>query len=114
MTRWDPWDVVVAFNDCITRADLDGLTALMTEDHTFIDSAGREVTGREASVDAWRSFFAAFPGYRNEFDGPVNVTDNRVAVGGRSHCSVAELDGPAAWRATIVDGRVARWQVLAR
>jgi hypothetical protein len=29
---------VLAFNDCITRGDVDGLAGLMTDDHVFIDT----------------------------------------------------------------------------
>jgi ketosteroid isomerase-like protein len=39
----------------------------MTEDHTFVDSAGNAVAGRQRVLDAWRGFFDAFPDYRNEW-----------------------------------------------
>jgi ketosteroid isomerase-like protein len=34
---------VLAFNDCITRRDIDGLASLMTNDHVFIDTEGNLV-----------------------------------------------------------------------
>ena len=48
--------MVQAFNTAINAGDLDGLEALMTEDHCFVDAAGGEVHGREACVEAWRGF----------------------------------------------------------
>jgi hypothetical protein len=34
-----------------------------------------------------------------------------VEAVGRSECSDPRLDGPARWTASVVDGRVRRWQV---
>jgi hypothetical protein len=36
----DPVSIIQAFNDCINKRDIDGLAALMSEDHTFIDRDG--------------------------------------------------------------------------
>jgi ketosteroid isomerase-like protein len=102
--------VVVAFNDRINARDLGGLTALMTDDHAFIDPAGATVTGKGACTEAWRGFFAAFPDYRNVFTTTV-VDGNTVTVTGHSTCSEPALAGPARWTATVRDGKVARWQV---
>jgi ketosteroid isomerase-like protein len=105
-------DVVVAFNNAITTHDLDGLAALMRNDHRFIDSAGHVVSGKVACLEAWRTFFAAFPDYRNHFDS-FTVQGSTVSVVGRSSCSVAELCGPARWTADVANGLITRWQVVA-
>jgi ketosteroid isomerase-like protein len=102
--------VALRFNDRINARDLDGLSALMTDDHTFVDSAGDRVEGKPACVEAWRGFFAAFPDYRNVFSGTRTAGDS-VAITGYSQCSVPELAGPARWTARVRDGRVALWQV---
>ena len=102
--------MVAAFNDRINVRDLAGLTALMTDDHTFVDPADTCVTGRAACADAWRGFFAAFPDYRNVFTTAV-VDGDTVTVTGHSTCSEPALAGPARWTAVVRDGRVARWQV---
>ena len=57
--------VAAAFNEAINTRDLDRLAGLMTDDHTFVDSAGGTVAGKPACVEAWRGFFEAFPDYRN-------------------------------------------------
>jgi ketosteroid isomerase-like protein len=104
-------DVVLAFNEAINAADVSRLEALMTEDHRFVDSAGGEVNGRAACVDAWRGFFGAYPDYRNVFERIREVEPGEVEAVGRSVCSDPRLDGPARWTATVVGGRVRRWQV---
>ena len=103
--------VVIAFNDAINAGDHHALTALMTEDHRFVDPAGATVDGRPACTEAWRGFFAAFPDYRNVFDEVSSCAPGVVDIVGRSECSVTALDGPARWRAEVRDGQVALWQV---
>ncbi|GAB3431561.1 nuclear transport factor 2 family protein [Flindersiella endophytica] len=105
--------VAEAFNAAINARDLDRLAGLMTDDHTFVDSAGETVAGKPACVDAWRGFFEAFPDYRNVFTSLVaDAADGAVVtIEGRSECADARLAGPARWTAVVRDGRVARWQV---
>jgi ketosteroid isomerase-like protein len=103
--------VVLAFNEAINSGDLDRLAGLMTDDHRFIDSAGGEVHGRTACIEAWLGFFDGFPDYRNVFDDVREVAPGEVVAVGRSECSDTRLHGPARWSATVVDGRVRRWQV---
>jgi ketosteroid isomerase-like protein len=102
--------VVAAFNDCVNRRDLAGLTALMTEEHTFTDLAGAVVAGLPACREAWRGFFAAFPDYRNVF-AEVTVRGDVLVVIGHSVCSVTELAGPALWSVVVDGDRVAAWRV---
>jgi ketosteroid isomerase-like protein len=102
--------VALRFNDRINARDLDGLSALMTDDHTFVDAAGGRVEGKQACVEAWRGFFAAFPDYRNVFSGTRTAGDS-VAITGYSECSVPELAGPARWTAQVRDGKIALWRV---
>jgi ketosteroid isomerase-like protein len=104
--------VVTAFNDCINRRDLDGLAAMMTDDHTFIDSAGGRVAGKEACLRAWSGFFAAFPDYQNHFE-RVTMHGGDVVVAGRSTCADPRLDGPALWSARVEGEEVAVWRVCA-
>ncbi len=102
--------LVEQFNDCITRADLTGLGALMTDDHRFVDSGGQGWSGRDRCLEAWSGFFEAFPGYRNVF-GSVDSKGGVVVVTGHSECVEPSLDGPAIWTATVAGDRVAEWRV---
>jgi ketosteroid isomerase-like protein len=108
----DGKSVVTAFNDAINARDVEVLGALMTADHRFIDSEGHTVDGKEACLEAWRGFFAAFPDYRNVFERLDTRGDGAVEIEGYSFCSEPLLDGPARWRAVVRDGLIAEWQVF--
>ena len=107
----DPTDTVRDFNDAINARDLVALTALMTDDHRFVDVAGGTTNGKAACTEAWRGFFDSFPDYRNVFDTVSHVGEGIVEVVGRSECSFAPLDGPARWRATVRGDLVSQWHV---
>jgi ketosteroid isomerase-like protein len=105
-----PKDIVMSFNDCITRRDIEGLADLMTEDHVFIDAANGSVSGKQSCIAAWASFFAAFPDYRNIFE-RVSLTDGKAVMVGYSVCSDNRLSGPALWTAKVVAGLISEWRV---
>jgi ketosteroid isomerase-like protein len=106
-----PYALASKFNTWINSADLEGLASLMTDDHAFIDSLGSVVSGKPTVLAAWSSFFRAFPDYRNEFERHREAGDV-VAIQGRSLCSDPRLHGPALWRATVREGKIAQWQVF--
>ncbi|MEV7000995.1 nuclear transport factor 2 family protein [Streptomyces sp. NPDC093982] len=106
----DAVDVVQRFNAAINDRDLTELASLMSDDHTFIDTAGNTVSGKGACIEAWRAFFAAFADYRNVFT-DLTVGDEVVSVSGYSLCSRAELAGPALWTARVTGGLVGEWRV---
>lgn len=45
-TAVDPRALTVTFNEHINNRELPGLAALMTDDHTFIDTAGHTIRGK--------------------------------------------------------------------
>jgi ketosteroid isomerase-like protein len=101
----------IAFNEAINRRDLDALEALMTDDHTFIDSDDNVLAGKEEVLGAWNGFFDAFPDYRNDWSRVISTGGTLTAVG-RSVCSTEPaLDGPAIWTARIGDNQVSEWRV---
>lgn len=101
----------MAFNEAINARDLDGLGALMSSDHRFVDSAGRAVVGRDACLTAWASFFESFPDYRNVFDNITVIAPGQVVIDGRSECAFEPLHGPARWHATVAAGSILEWRV---
>ncbi len=103
--------IVRAFNDCINCQDLGGLSLLMTEDHQFIDSSSKSISGKQACLGAWKSFFSSFPDYHNNFEQTL-VTGNTVIVAGYSTCSDERLAGPAIWKAQISSGLISHWYVF--
>jgi ketosteroid isomerase-like protein len=110
MTTPSSQRLVEQFNTCINAADLGGLSSLMTDDHVFIDTVVSRVSGKAAVTAAWASFFATFPGYRNEFDS-LRLVGEDVVVTGRSVCSDTRLQGPALWRARVRGDKISEWQI---
>lgn len=108
----DAQKIAVEFHAAINGQSLDELSSLMTANHVFVDTALNSIDGREASLDAWRSFFAMFPDYRNYVE-IFAASDEEVMMAGRSMCSVEQLKGPFLWRARIVDAKVLEWQIYA-
>lgn len=118
MTEADNARVALRFVNEINRHDVEALVALLSDDHVFVDVAGRELRGRERVRDAWRAYFARYPDYRIAIDSHV---DAGVVVGlfgtATGTCPAGTPDAhakfkiPAAWRAVVRDGRVERWQV---
>ena len=102
--------IAFQFNECINSRDIHGLATLMTDDHTFIDSANQAVQGKEKVVEAWQGFFALFPDYCNIFE-RVEWRNNLVAISGYSTCTEQQLDGPALWTAELRGDKVAEWRV---
>ncbi|TFH04710.1 MAG: nuclear transport factor 2 family protein [Candidatus Thorarchaeota archaeon] len=101
----------IQFNEYINSLDIEGLTSLMTDDHTFIDSENDVHEGKEMMSEGWRTFFESYPDYRNIFK-RVEMKDGVVVMVGHSICSIEPLlDGPALWSAKIRDGLVAEWRV---
>src|SRR6267143_582150 len=128
-------DPVLAFIDRITAHDVEGLGELMSDDHTFIDAHGNEVVGREKMFAGWRGYFEWFPDYYIEVN---EVFEGRNALGSDEASGVVEarengetfalfgfaggsFEGkpsegwrlPAAWKASVTNGRVTLWQVFA-
>jgi ketosteroid isomerase-like protein len=110
MNNDKPRQVVVEFHEAINRQDRDGLAALMTDDHAFIDSANKAISGKDKVLEAWGKFFEAFPDYRNTFEYFVSK-DNRITVLGKSSCSDSRLHGPAIWTAAVRGSKIAEWRV---
>jgi ketosteroid isomerase-like protein len=103
--------VAIAFNEAINGRALEALAALMTDDHTFVDSAGSVLAGQDAVLAAWKGFFEAFPDYRNVWSEVTSKGQTVIAMG-RSVCSnEPALDGPAIWTARTRDGKVSEWRV---
>jgi len=105
-----PIDITKKFNDAINSQSLSSLGALMTNDHTFVDSAGNTVVGKGKSLASWRDFFEKYKDYKNYFE---QITENQgvVTAKGKSTCLIDELNGPATWTVTVRDGKVAKWEV---
>src|SRR5207237_1105733 len=126
---------LLAFIDRINAHDVEGLAELMSDDHTFIDAHGNQVSGKEKMIAGWRGYFEWFPDYYIEVN---EVFEGRDALGrdeasgvveGRENGETFALFGfaggsfkgkqsecwrlPAAWKASVEHGSVTLWQVFA-
>jgi ketosteroid isomerase-like protein len=108
---------ILAFNERLNAHDVEGLTALMSEDHIFIDAHGNQISGREAMLTGWRGYFEWFPDYSIEITDVFADGENFALfgfAGGSFRGKPSESWRlPAAWKASVKDGRVALWQVFA-
>lgn len=114
-------DVARAFVDRINCHDVEGLVALMTEDHCFVDGLGQVVRGREQMKKGWVGYFDWFPDYSVKVDeilskgkvvGFFGTAQGTYSVDGellpKNHWEI-----PAAWKAVVLHGRVSEWRVYA-
>ncbi len=113
--------VVKAFIAAINRHDPSALSNLMTEDHTFVDSAGRIQSGRESMTDGWRQYLRMFPDYEIHVErlladralmavfGSASGTYN----GKRGLVAENRISMSAAWKALVENGKIKLWQVYA-
>ncbi len=110
-------ETIKSFIDCINAHDVDGLGQLMNNDHVFVDAHGNEVVGKDKMTAGWRGYFEWFPDYYIEVT-EVFEKGGTFALFGFAGGSFKGNEAeswrlPAAWKAVVKDGRVARWQVLA-
>lgn len=112
-------DVAMAFVAKINAHDVDGVVALMTPDRLFVDALNSSFRGAGQTRQGWKFYFTMFPDYA------IEVTDEfdrgeLVAMFGKARGTFAAngklarenfWEIPAAWRAVVMDGRVAEWRV---
>jgi hypothetical protein len=88
LNKTDPKAVVLQFNHYINSRDLDGISSLITHDHTLIDP-GDTSPGKEKALGAWNRFFKACPDYINHFK-RLESKDEFIAATGHATCSREE------------------------
>ena len=110
---------VEAFIEKINAQDTDGLSELMSEDHSFIDALDYKVTGREAMRKGWIGYFSMVPDYWIEPE-TILARGSTVAVFGRAggtyvHDGILKPENrwevPAAWLAIARRGKIVEWRV---
>ena len=110
--------ITLSFIDCINRADVDGLAALMGERYALkvFDEPGQP--GREDGIDGWRRYASGFPEYLIHPHRFAVLGDLCAVVG---HTTGSHLGLPddeeskltLIWLGTVQDGRVQRWELIA-
>jgi hypothetical protein len=105
-----PIKIVKAFNDCINNQDIDGLAALMSEDHVFVDRDGSSHGPKSHMVKGWKHFFEMFPLYKNTFT-EIKAKENHVFVLGYAYWSEKEPYDPVIWTAKRENNLIAEWRI---
>jgi ketosteroid isomerase-like protein len=114
-------DVVKAFIAAINRRAPSEISALMTEDHTFVDSGGGIQSGRKNMTAGWEEYFRMFPNYKIQVE---SILGDKALVavfgsasgtynGKRGLVPENRIEMPAAWKAVLENGKVKLWQVYA-
>ncbi len=81
-------DVAMAFVAKINEHDVDGLVALMTTDHVFIDGLDNTFRGADQMRQGWKGYFAMFPDYAVEVTEELD-RGNLVAMFGKARGTFA-------------------------
>jgi hypothetical protein len=110
MNERDPKLTALLFNERINAHDVDGLSALMTDEHTFIDREDRRDGGKDRMAKGWRAFFEQFPEYRNTFL-RVESVDDRVVILGYAEWTVGGDRDHVIWTGVVRDDLIAEWRV---
>jgi ketosteroid isomerase-like protein len=114
-------EIVKAFIDAINSGNVSRISGLMGDDHTFVDSAGTEDSGRESMIKGWKEYFRMFPDYRITVEKIISE-ENLVAVfgfasgtynGKRGLVPENRIEMPAAWKGIVENGKIKLWQVYA-
>ena len=114
-------DVARQFVDRINSHDTNGLAALMTDDHVFIDSLGEKVS-RPTIEEGWRKYFAMVPDYWIRVDRTAGMEDGIILIGAAGGTFVSSngalseenaWETPAVWVATISKERISSWRIYA-
>ena len=116
-----PISVVLKFEQAINSHNADAVCALLTPDSTFVDSVGNKIEGTDKLRPAWEGYFKMVPDYSISHS-DIFANGEIVAVFGAAQGTFSK-DGtlrredfwkmPAAWRAIVKDGKIARWEVFA-
>ena len=113
--------VAQAFVRAINRQDVDGVAALMSPTHRFIDSLGNVIEGREKMRAGWAAYFRMVPDYCiaiEEFY-PDEAVIVMLGMAAGTYTRDGNLNAenlwqtPVAIRALVEDGLVAEWRVYA-
>ena len=112
--------LVESFVAAINSGRPDAIAALMTDDHTFIDSLGKRVSWRDTVRQGWAQYFSMVLDYRISVDWIMCDGDRFILVGRAggtfSPDGVRSADRRwnihAAWQGLARDSRIAEWQVF--
>ena len=113
--------IVYYFAEAINHHDIEKIYMLMADGHIFVDALGNKVEGKDKMKAAWAGYFQLFPDYKIEVT-EIFENDNIIAAFGFAEGTFKGLKTennknhwrqPAAWKATVENGKIKVWQVYA-
>jgi hypothetical protein len=113
-----PVAVTISFIDCINRADVDSLAALMTDDHRLCVFDEAPLAGKAANVEAWRGYATSWPDYVIYPERISAPADDLCAVLGHttgSHLGLPdeiEVEQTLIWLARVAGDAVREWRLV--
>ena len=75
-----PKITALEFSGRITRHGAVALSAVMSEDHLFVDREGTEERSREHVLRSWRKSFWMFPKYQNTMVSVESRNDTAIMI----------------------------------
>ena len=113
--------IVQSFNNAINDGNVELISSLMAEDHTFVDASGAAHSGVKEMTEGWKDFFRMFPDYKNNFDNILQDGNLVVALGtasgtyngNRGLIPENRINWSAAWKAIVENDKIKLWQVYA-
>jgi ketosteroid isomerase-like protein len=113
--------IVYYFAGAINHHDIEKISTLMADGHTFIDAHGNKVEGKDKMKAGWAGYFQMFPDYKIEIT-EIFENGNIIAAFGFAEGTFKGLKTennenhwrlPAAWKAVVESGKIKVWQVYA-
>ena len=114
-------EIVYDFVNAINEHNVDKIYSLMTDDHTFIDAHGNEVSGKDKMKAGWKGYFQWFPDYKIEIV-DIFFHGDTVAAFGFASGTYKEIKTdksenywrlPASWKILLSNNKIRLWQVFA-
>ena len=113
--------IVQSFNNAINEGNVELLSSLMADDHTFVDAGGSAHSGVKEMTEGWKDFFRMFPDYKNNFENILQDGNLVVAIGtacgtyngNRGLIPENRIKWTAAWKAIVENDKIKVWQVYA-
>lgn len=116
-----PRETALAFVAAINAHSVGAIANMITDNHTFVDSLGIIVKGKEEIRKAWIGYFYLVPDFSITYERVLDegdtvaifgTADGTCRVGSRvdpaNHWSI-----PASWLVLVEGNKVVRWQIFA-
>lgn len=105
----------------INDHNVDGIIALISDDHVFTDAQGIHFEGKDNLKAGWTAYFKMFPDYKITINKSMEDATVFLAEGTAegTYGGTKSVSGdnyfkiPAAWRAEIDNAKVKSWQIYA-